>query len=163
MENLLKEYQIAHVGYITEDLDKVVARVTELYEIDDWYVFEWTPSRVWYKGENRDDYRLKIALSLPATGEGTRFEIIQPLTEGLHMDFLKAGTQTISHICHVVKDFDAALKQFLDNGCELVFESEYTDDIRGYRRCHYVFDPIMNNMVEIAEIPYFRNEKGERI
>ncbi len=163
MENLLKEYQIAHVGYITEDLDKVVARLTELYEIDDWYVFEWTPSRVWYKGENRSDYRLKIALSLPATGEGTRFEVIQPLTEGLHKDFLDAGTQTISHICHVVKDFDAAVKQFLDNGCELIFESEYTDNIRGYRRCHYIYDPIMNNMVEIAEIPYFRNEKGERI
>ena len=162
MENLLKEYQIAHVGYITEDAEKVVNRLTELYEIDGWNTFEWTPSRVWYKGENRDDYRLKISLSLPVEGEGTRFEVIEPLTDGLHKDFLDAGTQTISHICHVVKDFDAALKQFLDNGCELIFESEYTDDIRGYRRCHYVYDPIMNNMVEIAEIPYFKDKKEDK-
>ena len=30
MENLLKEYQIAHVGYITEDCQKVVDRLTDL-------------------------------------------------------------------------------------------------------------------------------------
>lgn len=161
MENYLKKYQIAHIGYITEDCDKVVARLKDLYEIEDWYVFEWTPSMVRYKGVEDYNYRLKIALSLPA--QGTRFEIIEPLTPGIHMDLLNAGTQTISHICHVVPDYDFAVKQFLDAGSELVFESEYTDTVRGFRRCSYVYDDKLNSYVEIAEIPYFRNEKGERI
>jgi len=161
MENLLREYQIAHVGFVVEDRDRAVARLSELYDITDWQMVEWRPSKLVYRGVTYTDAYVRIALSLPA--EGTRLEVLEPRSPGLHMDVLKSGTQTIHHICHVVRDFDAALAGFLDKGCELAMESEYTDDIRGYRRCHYVYDRTLNTYVEIAEIPYFRNERGERV
>ena len=161
MENRLKEYQIAHVGFVTEDREASMKRLGELYDIEEWQMVEWRPSKLVYKGVTYTDAFVKIAISLP--NEGTRIEILEPKTPGLHMDVLRSGTQTINHICHVVPDFDKALQEFLDAGCELVMESEYTDDIRGFRRCHYVYDPVLNTYVEIAEIPYFRNERGERI
>lgn len=161
MENLLEEYQIAHIGIVVEDREKAVRRLSELYDISDWQMVEWRPSKYIYRGREYPDTYAKIAISLPNTG--TRLEVLEPRTPGLQMDALKGGVQTINHICHVVKDFDRALQGFLDAGCELVLETEYTDDIRGFRRCHYVYDKALNSYIEIAEIPYFKNEKGDRV
>lgn len=161
MENLLEEYQIAHIGIVVEDREKAVQRLSELYDISDWQMVEWKPSKYVYRGREYPDTFVKIAISLPNTG--TRLEVLEPQTPGLQMDALKGGVQTLNHICHVVKDFDKALQGFLDAGCELVLETEYTDDIRGFRRCHYVYDKTLNSYIEIAEIPYFRDEKGDRI
>ncbi|HIT67763.1 MAG TPA: VOC family protein [Candidatus Merdisoma merdipullorum] len=159
MENRLQEYQIAHVGFVVENLEKAMERFNELYEIEDWQMVEWRPSKIVYNGKIYTDTYVRIAISLP--NEGTRVEILEPRTEGFHMDVLKCGRQTINHICHVVKDFDKALQQFLDAGCELIMESEYTDEIRGFRRCHYVYDKVWNSYIEIAEIPYFKKEGTE--
>ena len=158
MENYLKAWQIAHVGFVVEDREKAMERLGELYGITEWQMVEWRPSRLTYKGVDQTDAYVKIAISLP--NEGTRIEILEPKTPGFHMDVLKKGPQTINHICHVVPDFDAALQRYLDAGWELVLESEYTDTIRGYRRCHYVYHPDLNSYVELAEIPYFRKEGG---
>ena len=161
MKNLLKEYQIAHVGFVVEEREKAMERLGELYGIKEWQMVEWKPSKLMYRGVEYPDSYVKIAISLPNVG--TRIEILEPRTPGFQMDILKSGTQTINHICHVVKDFDQALQKFLDAGCELILETEYTDEIRGFRRCHYVYDKVWNTYVEIAEIPYFQNEKGEGI
>ena len=153
--SLLEQYKIAHVGFVAEDRSKAMERFGELYGIRDWQMVEWKPQRYVYKGREYNDVYVRIAISLP--NEGTRIELLEPVTEGLHMDILNAGEQTINHICHVVKDFDGALAQFLSAGCELVLETEYTDTIRGFRRCHYVYHPVWNSYVEIAEIPYFKD------
>lgn len=161
MENLLKDYQIVYIGFVVENREKAMARLSELYDIQEWQMVEWRPSKYVYRGQEYKDPYVKIAISLPNTG--TRIEVLEPQTPGLQMDVLKGGTQTINHICHVVRDFDKALQTFLDAGCELVLETEYTDEIRGFRRCHYVYDKALNSYIEIAEIPYFRNEKGARL
>ncbi len=162
VKSLLEEYQIAHVGFVVEDRQKAMERFGELYGIDNWQMVEWRPQKYVYKGRELKDVYVKIAISLPA--EGTRIEILEPVTEGLHKDIQSSGDQTINHICHVVKDFDEALERFLSAGCELILETEYTDTIRGFRRCHYVYHPEWNTYVEIAEIPYFRKagNAGER-
>ncbi len=160
MQNLLQEYQIAHIGFVVESREAAMARFSELYGITEWQLVEWKPSRIVYKGEAYTDAYVKIAISLP--NEGTRLELLEPKTGGFHMDALKRGGQTINHICHVVEDFDAVLQKFIDSGFELVMESEYTDEIRGYRRCHYVYSDLLNSFVEIAELPYFKNGRGER-
>ena len=140
MENLLKDYQIAHIGIVVENREKAMARLSELYDIQEWQMVEWRPSKYVYWGQEYKDPYVKIAISLPNTG--TRIEVLEPQTPGLQMDVLKG---------------------FLDAGCELVLETEYTDEIRGFRRCHYVYDKALNSYIEIAEIPYFRNEKGARL
>ena len=155
MDNLLKTWQIAHVGFVVEDREKAMARLGELYGITEWQKVEWTPFRIRYHGNEYTDTYVKIAISLP--NQGTRIEILEPKTPGFHMDVLKKGPQTINHICHVAPDFDDALQRFLDAGWELILESEYTDDIRGYRRCHYLYSRDLNSYVELAEIPYFRD------
>ena len=102
MENLLKDYQIAHIGFVVENREKAMARLNELYDIQEWQMVEWRPSKYVYRGQEYKDTYVKIAISLPNTG--TRIEVLEPQTPGLQMDVLKGGTQTINHICHVVRD-----------------------------------------------------------
>ncbi len=158
MDNLLQSMPIVHVGYMTDNREKTMAQLEKIYDIKEWQMVEWKPDRVVYNGvETLNDYYIKIAISLP--NEGTRIEVLEPVTPGIHMDLLKSG-QILSHTCHVVKDYDAVTQHFLDCGCELVFESEYTDTIRGYRRANYLYDPIIKTYYEIAEVPYFRNKEA---
>lgn len=154
MENILMDYGIAHVGYIVEDREAAVRRLSELYGIKDWFWVEFKPFHTWTKGKETNNYYLRCAISLPA--EGTRFEVLQPVTEGLHMDILKENVQTINHICHIVEDYEKYRDDFIVRGAELVFEAEAEDDERGYRRCCYVYDSVLNTVIEFAEKPYFR-------
>lgn len=154
MQNLLISPGVAHIGYIVKDRETAMARFSKLYDIKDWFLVEFKPSRAIYKGKEIPDYYLRIAISLPA--EGTRIELLEPVSEGLHMDVLRAGAQTINHICHVVQDYDETVRNFTAAGDVMVLDTEYADTERGYRRCCYVYDDALNTVVELAEIPYFR-------
>ena len=157
MDKLLSKYGIAHVGYIVPDRDAAVKRLSELYEIKDWFWVEFKPFRTWVRGVEVEDFYLRIAISLPA--EGTRIEVIEPVSEGVQMEVLKEGVQTINHICYIVDNYEKYRNEFIEKGNELVFEAEAEDEERGYRRCCYVYDPVLKTVVEIAEKPYFRSSR----
>ena len=93
MDNLLKTWQIAHVGFVVEDREKAMARLGELYGITEWQMVEWTPFRIRYQGNEYTDTYVKIAISLP--NQGTRIEILEPKTPGFHMDVLHGVAQHV--------------------------------------------------------------------
>ncbi len=55
MDNLLKAWQIVHVGFIVEDREKAMERLGELYGITEWQMVEWRPSRLTYTGVDQTD------------------------------------------------------------------------------------------------------------
>ena len=77
--SLLEQYKIAHVGFVAEDRSKAMERFGELYGIRDWQMVEWKPQRYVYKGREYNDVYVRIAISLP--NEGTRIELLEPVTE----------------------------------------------------------------------------------
>jgi hypothetical protein len=154
IKNKLTDNIIAHVGYIVKDRETAVKRLSELYGITEWFWVDFRPFHTWTEGKEVDNYHLSCAISLP--DEGTRLEVIQPISEGFHMNMLKEGVQTISHICYIVEDYDFYRNKYLGENTELIFEAEAEDDERGYRRCCYIYDCVLNTIIEFAEKPYFR-------
>ena len=118
---------------------------------------DYKPLKATCYGKPFDGYYVKAAVHPPVGGCG--IEIIQPVSEGMHMDFFRRDPNGINHVCHTVKDYEKYLQLFLDKGCELIFEAEMEDEIRGYRRCGYAYDPILRTVFEFAEVPHFRNKK----
>jgi hypothetical protein len=55
LDNLLKAWQIVHVGFIVEDREKAMERLGELYGITEWQMVEWRPSRLTYTGVDQTD------------------------------------------------------------------------------------------------------------
>jgi hypothetical protein len=155
--NLLQEIPIQHVGYLVKDRKTACEQLKRTYGLDNWTLVEYKPMKASCYGRPFEEYYVKAAVHPPAGGCG--IEIIQPVSEGLHMDFFRRDKNAINHICHTVRNYQKYLQHFLDRGCELVFEAEMEDEIRGYRRCGYVYDPVLRTLFEFAEIPYFRNKK----
>lgn len=151
----LKDYGLHHVGFVVRDLKKTVARFEELYQIKDFSIYPFSPTRTWSYGEEVFGYRLLIAMIF--LGNGSAIEIIQPLEgKGVHSDFVEAGNSGMHHIAFSVDDFDYWREYFLEKEAKFVFESETEDDVNGYRRCFYAEDQEAGMIYEIKENPYHR-------
>lgn len=156
MNKKLKDYGIAHIGYVVRDLEETVNQFKEYYEIDDFVTYYFTPTRVWSYGKEVYDYKLKIAMA-DIAGKECKIEVIQPISgEGVHKDFVNNGNSGIHHIAFSVDNYDYWRKYFINKGETFVFESETEDDIKGYRRCFYAEDKKIGSVYEIMEKPYFR-------
>lgn len=156
--SLLKDaLPMQHVGYLVKDRDACVAHLEKLYGITGWKMVEYKPMATKCYGEPFENYYVKAAVHPPIDGCG--IELIQPVSGGLHYDFKERDHDSINHICHKPADYEYWINRFVEKGCELVFEAEMEDDVLGYRRCGYVYDPVLRTVFEFAEIPHFRNKK----
>lgn len=153
--SILEEIPIQHVGYLVKDREAACRQLEKLYGLGEWTKIEYKPLKASCFGKPFEGYYVKAAIH-PSVG-GCGLELIQPVSEGMHMEFFRRDANSANHICHTVKDYEKYLKYFLDKGCELVFEAEMEDEIRGYRRCGYAYDPILHIIFELAEVPHFRN------
>ena len=154
MREPISRYGIAHVGYVVADSEAAVKRLSMLYDIQDWLYVEFKPLSAVNNGVETDKCYLRCVLSLP--DKGTRLEVIEPVSEGVHMDILREGVQTISHICHVVDDYESCRDAWLAKETNLVFEAELEDKKKGYLRCCYVYDPVLKTLLEISGKWHFR-------
>ena len=155
--SLLQEIPFNHVGFVVKDREAACRALEKTYGLDEWTMVEYRPGKASCWGKPAEDYYVKAAVH-PSVG-GCGIEIIQPVSEGMHMDFFRRDPNGINHVCHTVKDYEAYRDRFLEKGCELIFEAEMEDEIRGYRRCAYAYDPVLRTVFEFAEIPHFRNKK----
>lgn len=155
--SLLEQIPFQHTGYLVADREAACRQLEKIYGLDQWTMVEYKPLKATCYGKPFDGYYVKAAVHPPVGGCG--IEIIQPVSGGMHMDFFRRDPNGINHVCHTVKDYEKYLQLFLDKGCELIFEAEMEDEIRGYRRCGYAYDPILRTVFEFAEVPHFRNKK----
>lgn len=150
------EYPVAHIGFVVKDAEKTANKFKDLFGINDFQVYDFSPTRAWSYGKEVIGYKLKIAMA-KMPGKDTKIEIIQPISsEGLHHDFVTEGNSGIHHICYAVDDYDFWREHFKKQNADIVFESETEDSVIGYRRCFYAKDMTLGCIYEIKENPYFR-------
>ena len=156
------EKGLHHVGYVVKHLDVALEALESSLGHLEYQKYSFKPMKAWCSGNKIDNYELKIAMINMGEGK-TCIEIIEPVSEGYHMNFVKKDNiGGINHMCFAVDNgYDEIRKQFELEGANFVFESETEDDIIGYRRCFYAKDKL-GNVVEIKETPYFRKEKCKR-
>lgn len=167
----LSEYGLHHTGYVVKDREAAISAFEQFCEIRSIKRIDFEAGRAWIHGcetgrpsETPDaapgrnaaaPYRMKIAM-LSLADHPTAIEIIEPLTEGPHMDFVKQTGGGIHHIAFDVNDaYDEWKAKLLDLKAEPLFESETEDETVGCRRCLYVRTPD-GSVIEIKETPYLR-------
>lgn len=159
MPKHLSEYGLHHVGYVVKDLEVTLSQLEKSLGPLERQIYDFKPSKAWCYGKPAENYQLKIAMV--TLGSGTAIEVIQPVSEGMHMD-AAISQGGIHHVCFAVTgDYGQWRRHFLEMGFGLVFESETEDEEIGYRRCFYAEDQA-GNIVEVKETPYFRTEEEKR-
>lgn len=158
MPKHLSEYEIHHVGYVVKDLEAILPELEESLGSLAYQVYDFKPKKAWCRGVETEDYQLRIAMI--TLGAGAAIEVIQPMSEGIHME-AALSQNGIHHICFAVTgDYDQWRRHFQEKGAEFIFESETEDDRIGYRRCFYAKDK-SGNIIEIKETPYFRRREAD--
>ena len=148
-----------HVVYVVKDLEATIASLEKTVGELSYQKYAFKPMKAFCDGVEIPNYELKIAM-VAIEGKQTSMEIIEPVSVGYHMDFVKRTEHGgINHICFAVDgNYDEIRTEFENSGARFVFESETEDDVIGYRRCFYAEDTL-GNVVEIKENPYFRKGK----
>ena len=160
MPNGLQAYNFDHIGFIVRDLEETVDHFKKYYNIRDFMMYDFSPTKAWSYGKEVKEYKLKIAMGTIPESQ-SRIEIIQSVSgDGVHKDFVGDGSGGFHHICFSLdKDYEQWRSHFKEQGTEFIFESETEDEIIGYRRCFYARDPITNMIFEVKEKPYFRKAR----
>lgn len=154
----LIDYPIEHIGFVVPDLEKTQEHIGNMFNIEEFQIYDFSPTKAWSYGKEIEGYRLKIAMAKVPEGR-TGFEIIQPISsEGLHHDMAYSGKKGMNHIAFKVDDYDYWRVFFQEKGTTIIFESETEDEVNGYRRCFYVKDNVEDIIYEIKEKAYFRNK-----
>lgn len=154
----LIDYPIEHIGFVVQDLEKTMAHITEMFGVEKFSIYDFSPTKAWSEGKEIPGYRLKIAMAVVENGK-TGFEIIEPVSpEGIHRDMACSGKKGMNHIAFKVDNFDYWKEFFTEKGAKFIFESETEDELNGYRRCFYIKDEEEDLIYEIKEKNYFRNK-----
>ena len=146
-------YPLHHVGFVVKDAEETFEGLKQLLGDLKCLRYNFKPMKAYCNNIEVKNYELNIIM-VELEGKAN-IEIIQPVSEGYHMDFTEKTGGGINHICFAVDNYDELHKKFVDSEAKFLFESETEDDVIGYRRCFYAEDS-NGNVVEIKENPYFR-------
>ena len=119
--SLLQEIPFNHVGFVVKDREAACRALEKTYGLDEWTMVEYRPGKASCWGKPAEDYYVKAAVH-PSVG-GCGIEIIQPVSEGMHMDFFRRDPNGINHVCHTVKDYEAYRDRFLEkfgDTCQMI-------------------------------------------
>lgn len=100
----LGELRLRHVGYVTEELDQLVARFREIFDLSDEHIV-LVPD---------DDTPTDTRFAFLSIGDAT-IEIIEPVTDRFRQTLLDSG-RGINHLCFTVDDIDRAIQIMRDRG-----------------------------------------------
>lgn len=121
-------------AYVTRDLDKAVALVTERHGIGDWVYFE-PEMDVWTATDGNGPCHLKVALGWAGS---LQVELIQPVSGNLrhYLEYLPADETDLSprlhHICMKWDDWDAGLVEVAEKNWPVAYEG-------GVPGCKFVY------------------------
>lgn len=98
------DLRLRHVGYVTEDLDGMVARLAEIFAVDTADIVR-VPD---------DDTPTDTRFAFLRIGD-VQLEIIEPVTDRFRDVLLTSGLGT-NHVCFTVDDIDAAVAEMAARG-----------------------------------------------
>lgn len=99
------DLHLRHVGYVTEDLDGMVARLAEIFDVDADEIVR-VPAD--------DDTPTDTRFAFLRLGD-LQLEIIEPVTDRFRDVLLNSGLGT-NHVCFTVDDIDAAVAEMAARG-----------------------------------------------
>ena len=98
------ELRLRHVGYVTEDLDGMVARLADIFGVGGDEIVR-VPA---------DDTPTDTRFAFLRLGD-LQVEIIEPVTDRFRDALLNSGVGT-NHVCFTVDDIDAAVAEMATKG-----------------------------------------------
>lgn len=146
--------EFSHIGYVVDDLDKYITYFSDLFKISKFISYDYTPDIAYADGTQIEDCRLRLALGASDIYDFS-IEIIQPGTgDTPHKRYLEENGSGLNHIAFCVSNYDAYRSALIEmEGSRIIFEADFTDDIKGRRRSFYITNPMLAGVMEITEIP----------
>ena len=121
-------------AYVTRDLARAVATVTQWHGITDWVYFE-PDMEVWTATDGKGPCHLKVALGWVGA---LQIELIQPVSGNVrhYQEYLPTDpadvTPRFHHICMRVHDWETARAEVRERGWPVVYEG-------GVEGCEFVY------------------------
>ncbi len=130
-KNYFKDF--FQVGLVVDDLDAYVKRYEDDFSIGPWDVHEFIPGKIPNTTLNgkpiTQDLKMKSAF---CRSFGTQFEIIQPISESIYMDWLREHGPGIHHVAFVLNDYQTIMADLSAKGKKPLMEVLFGDQSRGF-------------------------------
>ena len=126
----MKLEKCLQVGIVVKNIDEAV-EAYEKYGIGPWLKRNFSSQRIGLT-VNGGTENLEFGCAVCEHG-GIELELIQPVSEGTFMDWLRKHGPSIHHISFVPKEgYNAFIKEFKDGGSRVDTEVSSQDGTRGF-------------------------------
>ena len=143
---------LSQVGIVVRDMDKAIEYYSKTFGIGPFQVITFSPEKHWVRGK-LSPATLKIALA--PLGGGVEMELLQPLTDCPHKEFLDTHGEGLQHLGFDVDNYDEWMDYIKQEGIEIITSAEGHIEGLGFVRAAYM-DPGPDNpgntLMEISEI-----------
>lgn len=145
---------MSQVGIVVKDLDKAMDYYATVFGVGPFNTFQFNPEKHWVRGKIHP-VSLKVALAPMGQVE---FELIEPLSDSPHREFLESYGEGLHHIGFVIDDYDEWMDYLKAQNIEILCNAELDAEGMGHVRAAYIDlqqgNPA-NLLVEIIEVKPF--------
>jgi catechol 2,3-dioxygenase-like lactoylglutathione lyase family enzyme len=143
---------LSGVGVVVKDIDKAIEYYSKTFGIGPFRTILFSPEKHWVNGK---PFPATLKLAFASLGGSVELELLQPLSEGPHKDFLDTHGEGIQHIGFNVDNYDEWMSYIKQEGIGILTNAEGYIEGLGYVRAAYL-DPGPekpgNTLIEISEV-----------
>jgi methylmalonyl-CoA/ethylmalonyl-CoA epimerase len=142
---------LSGVGVVVRDIDKAIDYYSNTFGIGPFRTIMFNPEKHWVNGK---PYPVTLKLAFAPMGS-VELELLQPLSEGPHEEFLKTHGEGIQHLGFNIDNYDEWMSYLKQKGIGILYNAEGYIEGLGYVRAAYIDSQAGkpgNTLIELCEL-----------
>jgi len=143
---------LSGIGIVVRDIDKAIDYYSKTFGIGPFRTIMFKPEKHWVNGK---PFPATLKLAFASLGGSVEMELLQPLSEGPHKEFLDTHGEGLQHIGFNVDNYDEWMSYIKQEGIDILTNAEGYIEGLGYVRAAYLETGAGkpgNTLIEIAEV-----------
>jgi methylmalonyl-CoA/ethylmalonyl-CoA epimerase len=148
----LKLPALSGVGVVVRDMDKAIAYYSKTFGIGPFNTIMFKPEKHWVDGE---PFPVTLKLAFASLGGSVTLELLQPLSEGPHKDFLDNHGEGLQHLGFDIDNYDEWMAYLKQEGIGVLYNAEGYIEGLGHLRAAYIDSQTGkpgSTLIELSEV-----------
>jgi methylmalonyl-CoA/ethylmalonyl-CoA epimerase len=143
---------LSGVGVVVKDIDKAIDYYSETFGIGPFTTIMFKPEKHWVNGK---PYPVTLKLAFAPMGGSVTLELLEPLSEGPHKEFLETHGEGLQHLGFNIDNYDEWMIYLKQKGIGILYNAEGDIKGLGYIRAAYIDSQAGkpgNTLIELCEV-----------
>ena len=144
--------ELSGVGIVVKDIEKAMEYYSKTFGIGPFRTVMFNPEKHWVDGK---PFPVQLKLAFASLGGSVELELLQPLSEGPHKDFLETHGEGLQHLGFNVDNYDEWMSYLKREGIGILYNAEGYIEGLGYVRAAYLDsgdEKPGNTLIELSEL-----------